>query len=273
MHKNRASFTAAAVSAARGIAGVDRVAEGFASGPLGVLLRLPIGDRRRRLVNVATLGLVDHQELRTRAIDAVVREGERTGVRQLVILGAGLDARGFRMPELAETRVLEVDHAATQAYKRARTRDLATLAREVRFVPIDFEREELGDVLRRGGHDAARPTTWIWEGVTPYLVIDAVRATLAVLGARSAPGSRLAVTYGTPQGSRAGPAFVRLAKAGFRAIGEELRGLMTPEQVREELERVGLRVVHDTSPRDWAERFGGGRRILLVEERLAVAAR
>ena len=114
---------------------------------------------------------------------------------------------------------------------------------------------------------------WLWEGVTPYLAREATRATLAIVARRSAPGSRLAVTYATPSASPAGPAFVSVAKLGFRAIGEELRGLISRDELRDELTAVGFRVVDDTSSADWAARHGGGkRRLLLVDERLAVAA-
>jgi methyltransferase (TIGR00027 family) len=274
MREGRASFTARAVSAARGIAGVDPVAIDLVDGPLGWLLRASGHRRARAAVNLGTLGLVDHAELRTRAIDAAVREGVARGIGQLVVLGAGLDARAWRMPELAETRVFEVDHPSTQAYKRERIESSAPLARGVTFVAMDFERDELGDVLTRAGHDDAAPTFWLWEGVTPYLNKDAVRATLACIGRRSALGSRVAVTYATPEASPRGPALVRLARVGFRAIGEPLRGLISPEAMRAELEAVGLYVLADTDPHDWAASFGGPKgRVFSVDEHLAVAVK
>jgi methyltransferase (TIGR00027 family) len=273
MRAGRPSFTAAAVAAARGIARVDPYADALVGGPLAVVVRAGRGGTARAAaVNVATLGMVDHVEMRTRAIDAAVREAIAAGSRQLVILGAGLDARAWRMQELAGAVVFEVDHPATQAYKRARIAGRAAAAREVRFVGVDFERDALGEALGRAGHDASAPTVWLWEGVTPYLAPPAIRATLAALAARSAPESRIAVTYGTPRGSPFGPAAMRLARLGFRAIGEQLRGLLTPQAMHAELARAGFRLLEDTSARDWGARFGGGRpRLLLVDERLAVA--
>jgi len=81
------------------------------------------------------------------------------------------------------------------------------------------------------------------------------------------------VTYATPEASRAGPAFVRFARAGFRVIGEPLRGLVSREDIHAELAHAGLRVVEDTGPGDWAARFDDAtrRRLFFVEERLAVA--
>jgi methyltransferase (TIGR00027 family) len=273
MREGKPSFTAAAVAAARGIARVDPLAAGLVDGALAAVVRVGRSGRARAaVINVATLGLVDHVEMRTRAIDAAVRDGAGAGLRQLVVLGAGLDARAWRMPELADTRVFEVDHPSTQAYKRARVSARAAAAREVRFVAVDFAKDRLADALEGAGHDAGAPTMWLWEGVTPYLPLDAIRATLADVAARSARESRIAVTYGTPEASPLGPTAVRLAHVAFRAIGEAIVGLLSPEAMRDELARVGFRVLEDLSARQWGERFGGGRRrILVVDEHLAVA--
>jgi methyltransferase (TIGR00027 family) len=274
MRVGRTSFTASAVSAARGIAGVDPIAASLADGPLAALIRLASWPGVRRVVNTAALGLVDHAELRTLALDAVVRDAVAGGARQLVVLGAGLDARAWRMPELGDATVFEVDHPSTQAYKRPRIAARRATARDVRFIAIDFERDRLDDVLARAGHDATAATAWLWEGVTPYIARDATRSTLAAVARRSAAGSRVAVTYATPAASPTGPTVVGLAKLGFRAIGEPLRGLIAEPDMRRELGDVGFRVIDDTSATDWAARHGGSRhRILLVDERLAVATR
>jgi methyltransferase (TIGR00027 family) len=273
MREGRPSFTAAAVAAARGVARVDPLAATLVDGPLSLVLRAGrLGRAPAALVNVATLGLVDHIEMRTLAIDHALREAVDAGVGQIVILGAGLDARAWRMPELEAVRVFEVDHPSTQAYKRARVGSRATRARDVRFVAVDFARDSLERALDAAGHDAEAPTFWLWEGVTPYLPIDAVRATLSAVAGRSARGSRIAVTYGTPRGSPLGATSLRVALLGFRALGEAIVGLITPEAMRDELASVGYRVLEDLAARDWGARFGGGKaRLLLVDEHLAVA--
>jgi methyltransferase (TIGR00027 family) len=274
MREGRPSFTAAAVAAARGIAGVDPVAIALVDGALAALVRAGRGRTRAAAVNVATLGLVDHVEMRTLAIDAALRDAVAAGVRQLVVLGAGLDARAWRLPELAEVDVFEVDHPATQSFKRARVGGRPPLARRVRFVPVDFQRDALGEALAGAGHDAGAPTAWLWEGVVPYLPRPAVRATLADIGERSASRSRLMATYATPQATSLGPTFVRAARASFRVMGEPLVGLIATEALHAELGRVSFRVLDDASARDWAERHGGGRRrLMLLDERLVVAVR
>lgn len=273
MREGKPSFTAAAVAAARGIARVDPLAMALVDGPLSFVMRAGrTGRASAAVVNLATLGLVDHIEMRTLAIDAALREAVDAGVRQLVVLGAGLDARAWRMPELAETHVFEVDHPSTQAYKRARVGERSPAAKEVRFVAVDFAKDSLEQAMERAGHDAKAPTFWLWEGVTPYLPLEAIRATLAAVASRSAKGSRIAVTYGTPEGSSLGATAVRAARVAFRVIGEALVGLLSPEAMHEELADVGYRLLEDLSAEQWGARFGGGkRRFLFVDEHLAVA--
>jgi methyltransferase (TIGR00027 family) len=273
MREGKASFTAEAVAAARAVTGVDAVAPGLVDGPLAWVVRAGrFAPGASLAINLLTLGLLDHVEMRTRAIDAALREGVSAGATQLVILGAGLDARAWRMPELAGVRVFEVDHPSTQATKRERIGGRPATAKDVVFVAVDFARDSLQAELARAGHDPAARTFWIWEGVTPYLPFEATRATLATVGASSAPGSRLAVTYGTPAASTLGPSLTRLGLAGFRAVGESVVGLMSTVRLHDALAAEGLRVLDDAPARQWAARYGRGRpRIMLVDERLAVA--
>src|ERR1019366_6924465 len=89
MREGKPSFTAAAVAAARGIARVDPLAMALVDGPLSFVMRVGrVGRGPAAAINLATLGLVDHIEMRTLAIDATLREAIEAGVRQLVVLGA-----------------------------------------------------------------------------------------------------------------------------------------------------------------------------------------
>jgi methyltransferase (TIGR00027 family) len=132
---------------------------------------------------------------RTVVIDDAVRAA---GHRQVVIVGAGLDSRPWRLDALAGCVVYAVDHPATQADARERAAGLAVVAERLELVPVDLTRERLDDALARTDHAPGAPTTWVWEGVVPYLVAADVDATVAALGARSAPGSVLAVNYQAP---------------------------------------------------------------------------
>jgi len=197
-------------------------------------------------------GMGDMLGLRTAAIDVAVRDAIANGATQLVILGAGYDGRAWRMPELTEVQVFEVDHPATQASKRAHLSELPPALGQVRFVPMDFERESLSEVLARAGHDRSSPTCWIWEGVVMYLTRNAMRETLAGIADRSARGSTLIVNYHTSHRS-----FV--ARLMFRLIGEPQISAWTPEAMADDLRVVGFVVREDSGMLDWNRRFAQGR--------------
>ena len=154
-------------------------------------------DGKRSMGLEAARVMADMIALRTAAIDNAVRDAIAGGAAQLVILGAGYDGRAWRLPELTGVKVFEVDHPATQTDKRAHAAELPVANGIVSFVSIDFERESLGAVLERAGHDRSAPTCWIWEGVVMYLTRAAMRATLTDIAGRSAPGSTLIVNYHT----------------------------------------------------------------------------
>lgn len=173
---------------------------------------------------------------RTVAIDDVVREAKHP---QVVILGAGLDGRAWRMPELRDVTVFEVDHPDTQAAKRARVSELEPASKDIRFVPVDFERDKLADALAAAGHDATKPTTWIWEGVVMYLARPDIESTLDVVRARSAPGSTIVLMYHQPA------PLLFLMRGVLKRWGEPLKSRFYPEEMRSLLERFGMKVLWD----------------------------
>jgi methyltransferase (TIGR00027 family) len=262
---DKPSQTASMVAAMRLLAdhGLTR-AQGFADPTAATLLPdgwarvAAIIERRLRGMSDAqrrrALQRLDLLPLRTLAIDAAVVEAVQEGCRQVVILGAGLDGRAHRMPALAECHVFEVDHPATQAYKRERAARLARACRALTYVSVDFERAQLSASLEDARHVAAERTAWIWEGVTMYLTDDALRATLEAVAARSATGSRLLVQYGEP---RAG---WRRVFAPFNLLmrlwSEPHIGTRSREKMRAEVEHVGLTILADSGVADWAARFG-----------------
>jgi methyltransferase (TIGR00027 family) len=182
---------------------------------------------------------------RTVAIDDAVRAHPSP---QLVILGAGLDGRAWRMPELAAATVFEVDQPASQADKRDRAADLS--GRRPTFVPVDFGRDRLGEALTAAGHRADRATTWVWEGVVPYLTEAQVADTVTAVAACSAPNSRLIVNFQMPALSTK---FGRLAARALAAstgrssvwATEPWRSTWTPAAMAGLLVRHGYTVTHD----------------------------
>lgn len=102
------------------------------------------------------------------------------GMRQIVILGAGLDTFALRNPLGAlEIRVYEVDHPATQAWKLKRlTEAQIALPPGLNFVPVDFEQEDMGEALAAAGFQQNAPAFFTWLGVVPYLTQEAIVRTL-----------------------------------------------------------------------------------------------
>jgi methyltransferase (TIGR00027 family) len=184
---------------------------------------------------------------RTICIDDAIREH---AAGQVVILGAGLDGRAWRMPELARAAVFEVDHAASQADKLRRAGGLVPTAGRVVPVAVDLAHEPLGPALEKAGFDRSARTTWVWEGVVPYLSAAQVRTTLAQIADRSAPGSRVVVQYQRRSATglmmqRVMPLVFRLFRASNPLAGEPWRSLWRPERFREMLDGNGFDVVSD----------------------------
>ena len=193
------------------------------------------------------LGVSEIMVPRTIAIDDAIRTH---AARQVVMLGAGLDTRAWRMDELADATVFEVDHPASQADKRRRIGDRPPVCGRLVHVPVDFRRDDLPVALADAGHRASEPTTWVWEGVVPYLTRDAMTSTLGAVAECSAPGSRLVVNYQAPSlvatvGRLLSRIIIRLARRTNPMADEPWRSLWSADQMREALESAGFHVLSD----------------------------
>ena len=140
--------------------------------------------------NLEVVTAVRMMTVRTRFVDDALQRATANGATQVVILGAGFDSHAYRCQELlAGVSVFEVDRPATQALKRQRVNDvLGGPPANLTYVPIDFQHEDLPDVLGRHGYDPAKQTFFILEGVTMYLPEESVRTTLRFVGSHP-PGS------------------------------------------------------------------------------------
>jgi methyltransferase (TIGR00027 family) len=177
----------------------------------------------------------------------------------VVILGAGLDGRAWRMPELADVAVFEVDQPASQQDKRDRAADLP--GTPPAFVAVDFGRDRLADALAIAGHRADLATTWVWEGVVPYLTEAQVAGTVAAIAACSAPESRLIVNFQVPApfiGLGRVAARLLMASTGRSSVWakEPWRSAWTPAAMAELLASHGYRVTHDEGLLDTARALG-----------------
>jgi methyltransferase (TIGR00027 family) len=217
---------------------------------------------RERLQRRLLEGRVKMMVPRTVAIDEAIRAAAS---RQLVILGAGLDGRAWRMPELADTIVFEVDHPDSQRRKRERAGSLKLAARDLRFVPVDFTRDRLEDALAAAGHDPAQPTTWLWEGVVMYLERADIEATLRVVHARSVPGSQLAILYISPSLLRKAAGLV------LGLIGEPFHSAFSATQMRSLLADFGFSVARDDDLATIATRLAADASRLFKDVRLVSA--
>ncbi|MBN8614039.1 MAG: SAM-dependent methyltransferase [Deltaproteobacteria bacterium] len=227
-----------------------------------------------RALRALTVGLADHVALRTDAIDRALLDAIDAGCTQLVILGAGLDARAYRMDALRGLDVFEVDVKSTQAIKRRATRGRRLRARGHRFVEVDFERDALEARLLAEGFDPSEKSVWIWEGVTPYLPRAAIEATLHQVARLADEGSRVLVTYVTGEMVNAPTWLLPAVLVGFEMLGEPLRGRLEPDELAALGAREGLRVIGDTGSRDWARAHYRERPSRVeITERLAVLER
>ena len=132
------------------------------------------------LHSAATRGMRLFIAARSRFAEETLAAAVARGVRQYVVLGAGLDTFAHRNPYADQgLRVFEVDHPATQGWKRGRLADagLATPA-SLTFAPVDFERQTLAEGLANAGFDTAAPAVFAWLGVVVYLTRGAVLGTL-----------------------------------------------------------------------------------------------
>lgn len=146
-------------------------------------------------MDAITPGIYGVQISRTRFIDDAVQEALSQGIEQVVILGAGLDTRAYRLTGLEHVRVFEVDLPSVQENKKKRLqKHFGRLPQRVTFLPIDFDTQSLEAIFKGTTFDFASPAIFVWEGVTQYLTEAAVRSTLAFIGT-SAPGSILVFTY------------------------------------------------------------------------------
>ena len=188
--------------------------------------------------------------VRSRLAEDTLAQAVAAGVRQYVVLGAGLDTFAYRNP-YPNLRVFEVDHPATQAWKRQRLADAHIAVPEgVTFAPADFAAEPLPQALRAAGLHSEEPSFFSWLGVTPYLEPSNVLATLEAIAPLAANGGGVVFDYNTPPASLAPArraAFEALA-ARVAAAGEPFRGFFEPQALVTAMRAMGFHGIRDLGP-------------------------
>ncbi|MCC5885183.1 MAG: class I SAM-dependent methyltransferase [Gammaproteobacteria bacterium] len=243
----------------------DSIVRSMLSGPTRLVLHSPPSMvrnaiRAREALQPELAALRGQVVLRSRFAEDALDAALAAGCEQVVILAAGLDTTAQRRPELARSgAIFEVDHPATQAWKRERLPP--DLGEAVRFVAMDFEREALDTRLAEAGLRSDVPMFVNWLGCTYYLEPAAVTATFEALGRIAAPGSEIVLDHWLPEpGLNWRP---RLLLAGVRfAVAlqrEPLRCLLTAGELAQHAAAGGWQVAEQLDAKAQRERWLAGR--------------
>lgn len=174
----------------------------------------------------------------------------------VVVLGAGLDTRAYRLARHSDLPVFEVDLPINVARKHNTVaRVLGTVPSSVRLVPVDFEHDDLFSALETQGYDREARTFFVWEGVTQYLTESAVRSTFDELSG-AVPGSRIDFTYVRAEfidgiEMYGAPALYRK----FRQRSELWRFGLAPAGVSKFLDGYGWRLIEQAGPDEFTSRY------------------
>lgn len=201
--------------------------------------------------------------VRARFAEDALTAAVADGVRQLVVLGAGLDTYAYRSAFGESLRVFEVDHPATQAWKQQRLVEAEIpVPGTLTFAPVDLERETLRDGLSNAGFDSAQQTFFTWLGVVPYLTEQAVFSTLGFIA--SLPGgAHVVFDYSNPPASGPGQdehatGHEALA-ARVASVGEAFRSHFETSGLHAKLTDLGFCEVEDLGPALIRERYFANR--------------
>ena len=235
----------------------------------GVIFKDPIASRILDERTTASLSKMAADELlrpwrlfiaaRSRFSEDTIADCVAVGVRQVVVLGAGLDTFSLRNP-FADigVRVFEVDYAATQSWKRERIKAAGLIEpQSLIFAPTDFERENLSEGLKRAGFRLNQPAFFQWLGVVPYLTREAVSSTFKFIS--EVPESVVAFDYAEPFQNYLAErrASIIAAAESAAARGEPWLSLFDPADLHELLRSNGFKTVEDLGLPEIAERLYG----------------
>lgn len=196
--------------------------------------------------------------VRSRFAEDELTAAIRRGVRQYVILGAGLDTFAYRNPFCdIDLQIFEVDHPDTQEWKRGRLRENEiSIPGNVRFAPVRFEKETLDSGLNAAGFHLSEPAFFSWLGVTMYLLPELVIDTFRLIHSMC-PANGVAFDYAVPRSSLNWLnrlAFDALAERVANA-GEPFCGYFEPRQLAENMKSIGFQRIGDFGAEAINERY------------------
>jgi len=203
---------------------------------------------------------------RSRFSENSTEDGVARGVRQIVVLGAGLDTFSLRNPHAGlGVRVFEVDYPATQAWKRERLRQAGVaIPGSLCFAPVDFERQSLAEGLAAAGFAADRPAFFQWLGVVPYLTRAAIALTLNFIAA--APESEVVFDYAEPLENYPLDRRADVTAIAERAAarGEPWLSLFDPAELAGMLREKGFGTIEDLGMAAISDRLYGALKLGIV---------
>jgi methyltransferase (TIGR00027 family) len=200
--------------------------------------------------------------MRSRYAEDQLARRWREGTTQYIVLGAGLDRFAYRNPHGNGLQVFEVDHPATQAWKRTRLQEEGIeLPSSLAFVPMDFEKDSLDARLRSVGFHRDAPVFISWLGVSMYLTREAVMQTLRFVAASCARGSEIVFDFSVAdealgEQQRATRAELAQRVAG---MGEPFVSHFDPVQLAAEVAALGFSATSHFGAREANERYFAGR--------------
>jgi methyltransferase (TIGR00027 family) len=200
--------------------------------------------------------------LRSRYAEDCLKDVVLRGIRQYLILGAGLDTFAYRQPQWAcELTIYEVDHPITQQWKYEKLMAAGIpLPSNLQFTPIDFESMSLSEGLRTSSFDFTAPTFCSWLGVMYFLTEQTIDATLKLIRGLP-PASEIVFNYWVASEALASSEAEtsRLFLTQVAEMGEPVLSQFTPEQLETKLRRIGFSEVVHFGPDDGHERYFKGR--------------
>jgi len=271
--RNRSSRTAIGIAACRARESMrpenericyDPFARYFLPLPYHIVSRIPfLINYLRKKRRLRSPGILEAIVTRVRYMDDFLLACIDDGLEQFVSLGAGFDTRPYPMEALKTgLKVFEVDHPATQKMKMKKlTKIYGVSPTHVRYVPVYFNSQDLGEQLMKKGFDPTLKTLFIWEGVIMYLKPESVDKTLAFMRNYSKPGSAVIFDYipsSAVNGSKA-PKEGKQLKRDVKRKGEELVFAIEPQDVEAYLLKRGFDHIVNVNARDLHARYFKGR--------------
>lgn len=223
-----------------------------------------IGSLIPKIIHNKALGALSSGIARTKFIDDLLLQTIQSGVQQVLILGAGFDTRALRLDFLKNITVIEIDHPDTSKFKLEKLKTTGQLPSNIRYLQLDFNKDNLEELAQRNEIDFTIPTTILWEGVTNYLTQIAINKTFEFVK-RFPFNSFIIFTYIHKQVLDNAQLF-----AGTEKLFENLKqneehwtfGFL-PSELSGYLQQFGLTLIADKGANEYREKYISERKGLL----------